>query len=157
MERQPAYTVTERDIIRETCRMAARKYGLDEKLFLRQIKQESAFNPLAESGSCKGLGQISLDFYPLSDEGYWPHGDWRNVEDNANLAAYIMAGYMKVYNGNILKALAAYNAGPVTLALAMQRAETTDISGCPVSWLSYMPPVTLYYIDQIVGGGVGDD
>ena len=148
-EATPIYTATTREAIRETCRAAARKYGLDETLFLRQIKQESAFDPNAEDGDCKGLGQISLTFYPLSNHVYWPHGDWRNVEDNVNLAAYIMAGYLKAHDGNWLRALACYNAGPgyVGERLALY----------PKDWILWMPSNTVYYFDQILGGNVNDN
>lgn len=87
-------------------RRAAQRYGLDPNIFVRQIRQESNFNPNAVSGAgAIGIAQIM----PGTAKGWGvdPHDPIASL----NAAAKNMAAYVKKY-GSYRDALVAYNAGP---------------------------------------------
>jgi hypothetical protein len=90
---------------RKQARRAARKYGLDERIFVRQIKQESGFNPHVRSGAgAQGIAQIMPDTAKS-----WGVDPW-DADAALDAAAKNMAGYVRKYK-SYRKALAAYNAG----------------------------------------------
>ncbi len=85
---------------------AAQKAGIDPGIFVRQINQESGFNPKAQSGAgAMGIAQ----FMPATAQGLGV--DPTNPLASIDAAAKLMAGYVQRY-GDVGKALAAYNAGP---------------------------------------------
>lgn len=94
------------------------EFKIDPLLVAAIIKSESAFNPIAESN--KGaLGLMQL--MPLTAEAlaHEMNLDYVNVEDlydpeiNIHIGYYYIVKLLKKYNGNIVFALAAYNAGTV--------------------------------------------
>lgn len=88
-------------------RQAAQRAGIDPDIFVRQIQQESGFNPTAKSpagaigiaqfmpGTAAGMGIDPTDPYAALDA-----------------AAKMDAQHLKQYGGDWSKVLAAYNAGP---------------------------------------------
>jgi soluble lytic murein transglycosylase-like protein len=87
---------------------AAKKHGLDPALLAGLVKQESGFNPNAGSpagaqglcqlmpGTAAGLGVTDL------------HDPVQSIEGGAKY----LAQQLKTFNGDVARALAAYNAGP---------------------------------------------
>lgn len=111
---------------RAVARRAARRYGLDPHIFVRQINAESSFNPNASSGVAFGIAQFTPD--TARSVGVNPY----HPRQALDAAAKLMAGYVHKY-GSYRNALVAYNAGPGRV-------------GGP------LPGETQRYIAQILGG-----
>ncbi|GCF08091.1 lytic transglycosylase domain-containing protein [Dictyobacter arantiisoli] len=111
--------------------------GIDPTLFVRQIRQESNFNPRAISqAGALGIAQ----FMPATARGLGI--DPSNPEQALKGAARLMASYVRRY-GSESAALAAYNAGPGALDGAVAR--------CGQAWKTCLPSETQAYIAVIVG------
>ena len=90
----------------DMARVAARKHGVPEDLFLRLVNQESRFNPKARSH--KGaIGLAQLMPGTARALGVDPHDPQQNLDGGAK---YLKEQYRKF--GSWKLALAAYNAGP---------------------------------------------
>ena len=94
----------------------SKEYKLDPLLVASIIKSESAFNPIAVSE--KGaMGLLQLMPATAEEMAHELNVDYVNVEDlynpeiNIHLGYYYMVKLLKRYNGNLVFALAAYNAG----------------------------------------------
>lgn len=104
---------------RAAARQAAQRYGLDPNVFLRQINQESGFNPTARSpAGAIGIAQIM----PATARGWGV--DPTDPIAALNAAAKNMKGYVDKY-GSYRNALVAYNAGPGAVGRGSLPAETT--------------------------------
>ncbi|MEM8824790.1 MAG: lytic transglycosylase domain-containing protein [Pseudomonadota bacterium] len=102
----PRYTGPQRSRYVGEARAAARKHGIPEDLFLRLIRQESAWNPGAVSH--KGaIGLAQLMPGTARELGVNPRNPRENLEGGAR---YLAMQYRKF--GSWRLALAAYNAGP---------------------------------------------
>jgi len=111
--------------------------GIPPVYFVRQIQQESGFNPNAVSvTNAQGIAQFEP--YTASGLGIDP---WNPV-DALRGAARLMANYYHQY-GNYAKALGAYNAG----GGAVQNA----VYSCGMYWLGCMPAQTQNYVYRIMG------
>ena len=109
---------TNREIYEPIARQVAGQYGLDPDIFVRQINQESGFNPVAVSpAGARGIAQIM----PATAKGWGVDPS----DPNAALAAAAknMASYRNTYLKQGLddaeayrRALAVYNAGPGAVA-----------------------------------------
>lgn len=113
--------------------------GISPVYFVRQINQESGFNPNAVSPSgAEGIAQ----FLPstAAELGINPF----NPIQALNAAAHVMASYNANYGGNYAMALAAYNAGSGTVQYA--------VNTCgPTNWMNCLPAQTQNYIRVIMG------
>lgn len=122
----------------DMARQAALNAGISPDLFVRQIQQESGFNPNAGSpAGAEGIAQFmpgtaaSMGVNPYDPSSALPG------------AARLMAGLASQFGGDYAKALAAYNAGPGAVQAAVAQGGG--------SWLSYMPTETQNYVAIIMG------
>lgn len=88
-------------------RAAAQRAGIDEDVFVRQMRQESGLRPGRSSGAgAQGIAQIM----PATARSWGV--DPNDPVAALNAAASHMGQYVRSYKGDYAKALAAYNAGP---------------------------------------------
>ena len=112
--------------------------GISPQYFVRQINQESSFNPYAVSpAGAVGIAQ----FEPGTAAGLGVN-PWDPVSA-LNGAAHLMANYANSYGGDYAKALAAYNGGTGTVQYA--------VNACGANWLNCLPGQTRNYIYVIMG------
>lgn len=118
----------------------ANKYGIDKNLVLAIIKQESNFNPNAEStAGAKGLMQImdsNSQSYGLTN----PY----DIDQNIEAGVKHIKTYLNNYNGNLEMALMAYNGGPGTMQ-SRGVSSSNDLYKMPKETQNYVPSVLDYY------------
>lgn len=122
---------------RSMARQDAIDAGIDPNLYVRQINQESGFDPSAvSSAGAVGIAQI----IPSTAESW--NVDPYNPVDSLRVAAQHMAGYYTHYGYDYAKALAAYNAGPGAVDNA--------VSCYGANWEQDLPSETQGYISAIM-------
>lgn len=117
---------------------AAISAGIPADYFVKQINQESGFNPAAISPSgAVGIAQ----FLPSTAAGLGinPYDPVQAL----NGSAHYMARLYNQYGGDYAKALAAYNAGSGTVQNAI------NLGGA--NWMNFLPGETRNYIRVIMG------
>ncbi len=117
---------------------AAERHGIDPVSFLRQINQESSFNPEAVSpAGAMGIAQ----FMPETARSYGV--DPTDPISSLDGAARYMRDNLDRFGGDQRAATAAYNAGEGTIS-DLQQQHGGD-------WESYLPGETQSYLDAIFG------
>jgi len=112
--------------------------GIPADYFVRQMNQESAFNPNAVSpAGAEGIAQ----FMPSTAAGLGIN-PWDPIQA-LRAAANLMGSYTRSYGGDYAMSLAAYNAGTG----AVQHATYV----CGSSWMNCLPSETRNYIYVIMG------
>jgi len=103
----------ERDLRALAAQMAER-YGLQPDVFVRQIQQESGFDPAARNRrtGATGLGQVMAATAQDPGYGVAPLRDRLDPVENLRFSAEYMRAMLDKYDGDYRLALAAYNAGP---------------------------------------------
>ncbi len=119
---------------------AARQSRLDPLLILGVIRQESAFNPLAVSRSdARGLMQLlpstGREVFQRLGLGSFQEDALFDPRVNVRLGAQYLGRMADAHRGNLILALAAYNAGPSRVKRWLQELSIADwdefIEGLP--------------------------
>jgi Transglycosylase SLT domain len=112
--------------------------GIPPEYFVRQIEQESGFNP----NSVSPAGAVGIaQFLPGTAAGLGIN-PWNPIQA-LHGAARLMANYAHQYGGDYAKALAGYNGGTGTVLNA--------VNNCGANWLNCLPGETRHYIYVIMG------
>jgi len=119
-------------------RVDALNVGIPPDYFVRQINEESGFNPTAVSWA-GAVGIAQFEPGTAADMGINPWNPLQALQG----AARLMAGYMNQYGGNYAMALAAYNGGTGTVQGA--------VTSCGANWRNCLPAETQTYINVILG------
>ena len=103
----------ERGSLERIARQMAEARGIDPDLFVRLINQESGFNPAARSEKgALGLAQVMPETAKKPGFGVKPISDRLDPMESLRFGADYFAAMLKRYDGDVAKALAAYNFGP---------------------------------------------
>ncbi len=109
---EPTENLSEKERINRSVARASEKYNLPENLIKGVIRAESAFNPRAVSGAgAQGLMQLMPG--TARELGVT---DAFDIDQNIDGGARYLKQMLDRFDGDVARALAAYNAGPGTVA-----------------------------------------
>jgi hypothetical protein len=128
----------------------ASKYGINPNLFVRQIMQESGFNPWAISSvGAEGIAQ----FMPAraASEGFDPWDPVTSLQYAARDDSIVYKGYLASYSSQMAYEMtfAAYNAGSGAVNTALN-ASRANYQGDTSYWFDYLPYETQNYVSAIM-------
>jgi hypothetical protein len=88
--------------LRALAAQMAERYGLDPEVFVRQIQQESSFNPQARNRrtGATGLGQVMAATAQDPGFGVTPLRDRLDPVENLRFSAEYMAAMLRKYDGD---------------------------------------------------------
>lgn len=136
---------------------ASGKSAIEAPLALAMVRQESAFNPRATSGSgAHGLMQLlPRTAYTVARRLNVRYSRSRLTSDyryNLRLGQAYIAGLLKKYDGSYVLALAAYNAGPSqTNKWIRDNGDPRDKSIDVIDWIEMIPfDETRNYIQRVL-------
>ncbi len=118
-------------------RQDAANVGISPNIFVRQINEESGFQPYVVS-SAGAIGIAQFEPATAASLGVDPYNPAQSLWG----AARLMSSYVNQYGG-YAQALAAYNAGPGAVNYAL--------NGCGSAWMQCIPNETRNYIAVILG------
>lgn len=133
-----------REQILEVLIEAARSAGYPAAWAIGQAEQESGFDPDAESPA-GAVGLMQLEPATALEWGITDPADLKDPAKNAQAGCHYMAYLTRRYDGNVIKALAAYNWGPGNIA----RHEESPAQWGGTSWIEACPGETLNYIQRV--------
>lgn len=127
-------TVSKEERIQSAVTNAARRHNLPPELILAVIKQESNFNPVAES-PCGAQGLMQL--MPETAKGVGVNDPF-DIDQNVDGGAGYLRQMLDQFGGDLRLALAAYNAGP---------GRVEQFNGIPPleETMNYVPSVLAHY------------
>jgi soluble lytic murein transglycosylase len=129
------------DIIRQQ----AQEKGVDAALIAAVIDTESKFTDAESSAGARGLMQITpeaaKDIARHSHATTFHMSDLSNPEINIKYGVYLLAERIESYEGNVVAALASYNAGPVPV-------EKWGGDGMTIDDITY--PETRAYVELVL-------
>lgn len=125
--------------IEKAAETASKKYGVDKKLILSVIQQESSFNPYSTSGAgAMGLMQLM----PATAKELGVNNAY-DINQNVDGGTKYLKGLLSTF-GDLKTAIAAYNAGPGAV-----KRSNGDISKLSAETKNYVAKVTKYYTNGI--------
>ena len=116
-----------------------RKYGLPDGFLAAVADAESDFNPRARNNNSGASGMFQ--FMPATAKGYGI--DPFDPTQAADAAGKMLSGLIAKYDGDVSKALAAYNWGGGNLDKAIKKYGD--------NWIAHAPEETQKYINKILG------
>jgi soluble lytic murein transglycosylase len=137
--------------LRSMIEREAGEHGLDPYLLVALIRQESTFRPAVVSrAGAHGLMQLM----PATARGLarragisWDARYLSSAEANLHLGAMHLAALLRQYDGQVVPALAAYNAGGRPVSRWLRYPEASD----PVRWVERIPYVeTRGYVRSVL-------
>ena len=129
------------DVIREQ----SREKGVDAALIAAVIYSESKFSDRTSSAGARGLMQITpeaaKDIERHSGGTTFELGDLSDPEINIRYGTFLLRELLERYDGDVVAALAAYNAGP---------GNVDDWGGSGLTLESIPFPETRAYVEEVL-------